>query len=680
MTLMELIIVIGILGVLTAMVLPISAGMDNHAKREKTLALFEALRFAVLGAPNSFDDRGDRVIGGYVGDFGKLPDLYVFNWDSGSSGFVHPNDGSDYPMQTNNNGTDVKVAWGDAPGDDAAMPVGLWETSLKTEGVTENGGFVEIVEAANWNGPYVVLPVDNYANDDDLFEFKPSPSGAAEKQNNRRFLLRQGRKNRLLDGWGSALVVYRAGKDRNNDGYGDDLYAISAGPDRQIDFSFDPEDPLRDASGNVLSANADNIILKIAATEWRLDDQKIASTRRVLDALKTGVAGRSGTITDGVLQPNGFIADIGTLEPLAGSVVKHGSGVYSCLLRHESTTGNAPGISASHWNLISPDTSGYAFAPTWKEGRKYYAPQPELLYINYDYVLHDGVHYRCAADSCSGAPSAASTNWIADNGFADQPWVQTYVSTRDYTSQVLPAWEFNSTVGLGAGWRGPYAPLGSEILTDAWGNAVNFAVDLGGDTAGQPKELRIFSPGPDGAADEGDVFNATLAGNQDNVFVSIFRNEYEMPVVVDIEGSSGSGWGDVTISDNDFVELVRVENGLLRSRHVAASSDGASWRVSFTGAQEDWNDIPSENLSHYADWGLSTVDTTPPDNAPWLSIGSCFVFLRDDSYTTDNATYHACPSRSESRDGSDMQGPPGYAAHVIIHPGTSPRVSLGPKP
>ncbi|MFW5733753.1 MAG: prepilin-type N-terminal cleavage/methylation domain-containing protein [Oceanidesulfovibrio sp.] len=680
MTLMELIIVIGILGILTAMVLPIGASMDDHTKREKTLELFEALRFAVLGAPNSFDERGDKIIGGYVGHYGGLPALYVYTWDDATDGFVHPDNGTGNPVRTNNNGTANHVSWGSAAGDDAAMPVALWDTEVRTEGVTTNGGYVEVVDREKWNGPYLVPPPDKFPDDDDLFQFTDSPTDDEERHENRSFLLRQGGSERILDGWGSALVFYRAGEDLDGDGFGDDLYAISAGSDRRIDFDFDPEDPLRDPSGAVLRDNKDNIVLRIAASEWRLDDQKTAAARRVLNALKTAIVGRSGTVTDGVLQPNGFIADIGGAEPIVGSVVNNSGSIHACIMRHVSDTGNAPGVSPSHWNLISTQADEYAHAPAWEAGRTYFPPQPERLYINYDYVAHGGSYYRCNAEDCDDTPSPSSSNWVEDATFAGQPWVPAYDASHGYTSEVLPAWDYNATVGIAAGWRGPYAPMEQEILTDPWGSAMAFALDLGDTTAGQAREIRILSPGPDRATDSADVFNATLADNTDNIVASIFRNEYETPVAVDILHSSGGGWDDVTVSADDFVEIIHAENGVLRLRHIAPASDGASWSVDFTDPEQGWGGIPSADLDSVADWGLSIADPDPPSGAPWLAMGSAFVFLRDDSYTTGNATtHHACPSKSGSQGLNATQGPPGYDALMVIHPGTAPHATLGPE-
>lgn len=259
-TLVELLLVIVILGFLAGMIMPFANHQDKQTKIKQTEATFEEIRMAILGARNSFDAEGNRVIGGYVGDVGNLPKLYKFIWDADvieDDKWTHPDDDSDTkPDTTANYDGDDKVY-----GDDNAQPVALWKKTLP-------GGYgPEVLVENGWNGPYMASPRDPFP-DDSIADWE---SGTDEQE--RQFRLRECQ-GRLTDGWGKALIIYV--EDTNDDGDLDEetstsagvitplnLVFVSAGPDGRYDAS-NPAD----IDNPDLPENSDNLVLRISKNEW----------------------------------------------------------------------------------------------------------------------------------------------------------------------------------------------------------------------------------------------------------------------------------------------------------------------------------------------------------------------------------------------------------------------------
>ncbi len=75
-TLLEVMIVIFILGMMSAMAWSALGTMDNDRKAQITRETMERIRKAVMGPAGVYDKNGQRVIGGYVGDMKAFPDLW----------------------------------------------------------------------------------------------------------------------------------------------------------------------------------------------------------------------------------------------------------------------------------------------------------------------------------------------------------------------------------------------------------------------------------------------------------------------------------------------------------------------------------------------------------------------------------------------------------------------------
>lgn len=74
--LLEVLIVLFILGLLAAMAWSGMGLLDDSQRRKITLEKMEMIRTAIMGPQGIYDAGGRRVLGGYVGDMKKFPDLW----------------------------------------------------------------------------------------------------------------------------------------------------------------------------------------------------------------------------------------------------------------------------------------------------------------------------------------------------------------------------------------------------------------------------------------------------------------------------------------------------------------------------------------------------------------------------------------------------------------------------
>lgn len=85
-TLLEVLIVLFILGMIALMAWPALGILDDRAREELTCEKMEVIRRAIVGDTDRFDADGRRIIGGYVGDMEKWPDLWEAKADVVPSG------------------------------------------------------------------------------------------------------------------------------------------------------------------------------------------------------------------------------------------------------------------------------------------------------------------------------------------------------------------------------------------------------------------------------------------------------------------------------------------------------------------------------------------------------------------------------------------------------------------
>ncbi|MEM5786495.1 MAG: prepilin-type N-terminal cleavage/methylation domain-containing protein, partial [Syntrophobacteraceae bacterium] len=75
-TLLEILIVLALLGMLSAMVWPALGRLDDDERIGITIRRMEEIREAILGKPDRVDIDGNRIIGGFVGDMHRWPFLW----------------------------------------------------------------------------------------------------------------------------------------------------------------------------------------------------------------------------------------------------------------------------------------------------------------------------------------------------------------------------------------------------------------------------------------------------------------------------------------------------------------------------------------------------------------------------------------------------------------------------
>ncbi len=665
MTLMELLIVISILGLLVTVMLPFSGRMSDNNKREETIQLLESIRYGLLGPDNAYDANGNRVLGGYVGDYGTLPDFVLHHWDTTTNSWVIAKEGSSDDPQVLNLDNIAEDNY-----DANIMPLGLWTNIIRVHNVTDPH---EFMDHKDWNGPYVVPPRDDFTSDDDLYTYTRSaipttsepnvsggldPDGAHYTDEERHFLLRQGT-GRLTDGWGSALMIYFDTRDN--------LYFVSAGSDRRISFGDstkplgDPDDDLGPADPS-LPNNDDNLVLMISKAQWSLDDQKIAMTKQKLKDIRTAIVGQRGQVTDGISQPNGFVADMGSIELLTGSYVYVASvdTIYRCTSGHTSVGAAFPGAGSEWQEVPSTDPNDdYPYVPEWVSGRQYHEARPALVMMNAAYVKVDvsgGAtpeyeYYRYVYDTpaMNKTPDATSAYWVEDDTFAGQDWVPDYDGSTEYSKNMKTPWRYFQNVGFGAGWRGPYTSSGTTSLSDEWGNEITMTPDDQG--------MEIRSSGPDKTAD-----------TVDDIVEYISRSEYEVPGKVIVEDITAvTSTTALAFKANDYVSMYTVFNGDVASFNVPIvwplTGVNGEFLFNKTGRATMTPQILADPATAPS---LSDPVTISDSDTLWLPVGRVTAVFRQETATT---SVYKTPDTVTSGER--------YYKTFVIHPRTSPDLTLG---
>ncbi|WP_321531412.1 type II secretion system protein [uncultured Desulfuromonas sp.] len=297
-TLLEMLIVVFILGLLTAMVAPTAGMLNDHKRAELTRDTMEQIRRAVLGPADRFDAKGHPVIGGYVGDMHAWPGLWEARAELrpnfGGVGWEDPDNmtpglgqGPDYTVDADKvffrpSGyfrgnrwhwnrpyrrlSDDTTADSDHIGgletENEGQPRGLW--TRFPEGLPFDIGSYKAPDldlGPNWKGPYISPPLDHKLSDSDHWAendgdyealepvwipalsaerwedgvYYPSPDEPGEFFDNKESFRLLQNDGRFVDGWGRALRFFIT-DDPDVSGDATIFWILSEGPDREGEY------------------------------------------------------------------------------------------------------------------------------------------------------------------------------------------------------------------------------------------------------------------------------------------------------------------------------------------------------------------------------------------------------------------------------------------------------------
>ena len=341
-TLLEVLIVLFILGMIAVMAWPALGILDDRAREEITCENMEVIRRAIVGDPDRFDADGRRIIGGYVGDMEKWPDLWEAKaevvpsscdsnctcedptWDPFSFGFrpagkfVEKRWKWCRPFRKVLDGVDDHI--GGLETENEGQPRGLW-----TDDPKEDATPTEMEDPDKWKGPYMAPPMDECLKDSlhwaetcneymslepvDGWIWVPNPSpppddvcervrtwedgdyapGHEHFDEKESFRLLQ-TDGRLADGWGRAFRFFiTADQDRPGSTI---FWIISEGPDREGTYPTkgtfggaawvsDPDDIMSKAYDYEDEYNKDNIVMKIYSHEWEAIFEEINEKKKM---------------------------------------------------------------------------------------------------------------------------------------------------------------------------------------------------------------------------------------------------------------------------------------------------------------------------------------------------------------------------------------------------------------
>ena len=341
-TLLEVLIVLFILGMIAVMAWPALGILDDRAREEITCERMEVIRRAIVGDPDRFDKNGRRIIGGYVGDMEKWPDLWEAKadvipsgcdsnctcedptWDPFSFGFrpagrfVEKRWKWCRPFRKVLDYTDHRDHLGGLETENEGQPRGLW-----TDDPKEDATSTEMEDPDKWKGPYMAPPMDECLKDSDHWAetcneymslepvdgwvWVPNPSpppdeicervrtwedgdytpGHEHFDEKESFRLLQ-TDGRLADGWGRALRFFiTADQDRPGSTI---FWIISEGPDREGTYptkgTFGGAAWVSDSDDIMSKAyddddyNKDNIVMKIYSHEWEAVFEEINEKKK----------------------------------------------------------------------------------------------------------------------------------------------------------------------------------------------------------------------------------------------------------------------------------------------------------------------------------------------------------------------------------------------------------------
>ncbi len=546
-TLIELLVVITIMGLLTAMIVPGANAIDRHARAKMTRETFARIRMAILGAENRFDEYGNPVLGGYVGDVGFLPKLYKMEWNNARYKWEHVVVGG---------GELEQAAYFDVaiPTDISnmyAQPSALWADTVSGLDSAKYDDTIKVLDTlVGLERLYLSTPIDPMP-EDQVYEYTNTPTTTYEEEENHLFALREC-SGMLSDGWSKQVLVYSdiAGLGSVGNTTPRNLIFVSGGNDGEINFN----NPV-DLS---LPNNEDNLVMKIRESDWNIYGYKVEETRSKLNQIKEAIIGTNKLVIDGAMEPYGFIADIGNPEPLTGSYVRKTMGsteIYRCMKTHKSASGGGiPTTSNEYWSEVTGWGAGvHERFPVWENSEKYFQSTPHLLSRNAVYVLNDGTYYRCLQTN-TGKEPGVSLNW--QEYWEIDPEIEIlnlesvgtlWSNTTTYEPILLSSSKYDDTdnTGLTVGWSAPYLKNQLEFpIADSWGEVIRLDLD-------EDRNIILTSSGPD----------RTL-NSSDDVVRRIVRAQYEARV--NIISSK--------LAENIVVKLNYAYNGEVKTREVTCGA------------------------------------------------------------------------------------------------------------
>ncbi len=355
-TLLEVLIVLFILGIIAVMTWPALGILDDRTRENITRENMEVIRRAIVGDPDRFDADGRRIIGGYVGDMEKWPDLWEAKadikpdylgpdpppgptWTFGyrSSGhFAGKKWIRNYPFRKVLDYADHRDHIGGLETENEGQPRGLWTQYLEEHPTLPPGE----MEDARWKGHYLVPPADekpsdsqHWAETDDEYanlepkwdpvlsketwedsDYSPVDGALGEHYDEKESFRLLQTNGRLADGWGRALRFFiTADQDRPGSTI---FWIISEGPDREGTYptkgtfaaglwTVNPDDIMSKAYDEDDDYNKDNIVMKIYSHEWEaifeeINEKKKMDTEGLFLRIKKAILGSSpGGMNDG---------------------------------------------------------------------------------------------------------------------------------------------------------------------------------------------------------------------------------------------------------------------------------------------------------------------------------------------------------------------------------------------
>lgn len=360
-TLLEVLIVVGILGMLAAIALPAVGILDNKERTRITHEKIEQIRKAIVGEANITDKNGKKIIGGYVGDMRAWPDLWeaakdipnnhdatispTVNWSFGYRPYGSFNDSGEWQWQRPFRKLTDDTLGGDHIGgletENEGQPRGLW-TDDPEEHPTSTANKLNLEK---WKGPYIYFPKDQYPEDNthlattdqEYSNLKPKLtipgseeetwcdgdySAALGESFDTKEMFRKRQTNGMLaDGWGRAFKFFIT-DDTEHAGDNTIFWIISEGPDGEGHYptkgtvsgyvwSVDASDTMSQNYDPAHPDNIDNIVLKLYSIEWQaaFAEEKLKKqlqTREIIDQIKQSFIGEA---PQGI--NNGFTGDLG---------------------------------------------------------------------------------------------------------------------------------------------------------------------------------------------------------------------------------------------------------------------------------------------------------------------------------------------------------------------------------